>query len=113
MRKLLPITFLFAVSASAQTSGRIVSATLDRDSILIGQQAVLVLELDADGLPVAWPVIGDTLAEQVELVRDGGIDTLTADGPAGQRILRRLVITSTSSVWPLPSTPAIPSTSPA
>lgn len=90
----IAVAAVAAMGVFAQAPNGIISAKLERDSIRIGEQTVLLLELDADGLPVAWPVFGDTLAAEVELISDEGIDTLSADGPAGERIMRRLVITS-------------------
>lgn len=107
MRILATIGTLLSFGALAQNSDGIISATLDRDSILIGEQVVLTLEVDPDGLPVTWPVIGDTLAPHIEVVGDSGLDTLQTDasgGPTGVRVVRQLLLTSfDTGYWAVPS----------
>ncbi|MBK6830821.1 MAG: hypothetical protein IPG92_08835 [Flavobacteriales bacterium] len=80
MRTVACIASLLSFGAFAQSGDRIVSAQIDRDSILIGEQVVLTLQVDPDGLPVTWPMIGDTLAPHIEVVGDSGLDTLQGDG---------------------------------
>ena len=106
MRTVACIGSLLSFGAFAQSGDRIVSAQIDQDSILIGEQVVLTLQVDPDGLPVTWPMIGDTLAPHIEVVGDSGLDTLQGDrgeGVTGIRVVRRLFLTSfDTGYWALP-----------
>lgn len=107
MRILAGIGALLSFCALAQNGEGIISAKLDRDSILIGEQVVLTLEVDPDGLPVTWPVIGDTLAPHIEVVGDSGLDTVQTDdsgGPTGVHVVRQLLLTSfDTGYWAVPA----------
>lgn len=107
MRILAGIGVLLSFCALAQNGDGIISAKLDRDSILIGEQVVLTLEVEPDGLPVTWPVIGDTLAPHIEVVGDSGLDTVQTDdsgGPTGSHVVRQLVLTSfDTGYWAVPA----------
>src|SRR5579875_330902 len=79
-RFLLGSCFLVLVSSSFSQS---VSATIDRDKIVLGEQ--ITLELKAEGInpqtaPVTkWFAIPDT-ANHIEVIKRSPIDTLTVNG---------------------------------
>lgn len=86
-------------------------AILDKDRILIGQQAQLVLSVSypaASGtVPVVgWPTVSDTITGKIDVVRDSGVDTIlpnTQDGLDHIKLARTLSITSwDSGYWALP-----------
>jgi len=68
-----------------------VRVRLEPDSILIGQRAGFFIELDAPiHSTVHWPAFSDSLAQQIEVVSFGRIDTLSTDGQQytlGQQLL--------------------------
>ncbi|MEM9051618.1 MAG: BatD family protein [Bacteroidota bacterium] len=80
--------------ASAQTA----DAVLSPQEILIGEQAVLTLSVSypKNNLPgVTFPLFGDTVITDVEIVRSTDIDTLeTADDVAETRIEQKLYLTA-------------------
>ena len=95
-------------AAVAQTAPE---AALDRDQLLIGQQAQLTLSVtyrvdQGNANTIGWPAIGDTLTAYVEVVKDSGVDTILPD-KAGDPYLfkqvRTLSITSwDSGYWAIP-----------
>ncbi|MBK6777624.1 MAG: hypothetical protein IPG74_17890 [Flavobacteriales bacterium] len=58
-------------------------AELEPTTIRIGEQVSLkytvAYRMDQGGGNVVWPVIGDTLPQRIEVVRDSGIDTIMPD----------------------------------
>jgi hypothetical protein len=105
MRKWAAIALIVPLCAVAQR-GPYLTAELDRDSILIGQQAVLTLTANVGGLPITWPVVTDTINAHVEVLRQEGPDTLVttdAEGATATTIVYRLLITSfDSGYWAIP-----------
>ncbi|MCH2216099.1 MAG: BatD family protein [Flavobacteriales bacterium] len=81
-------------NANAQTA----DAVLTPQEILIGEQAVLTLSVSypKNSLPgVAFPLFGDTIITDLEIVRSTDIDTLeTADDVAETRIEQKLYLTA-------------------
>ncbi len=83
---------------------------LDRDRILIGQQAHIDLSVtyrvDHGGDTILWPSIGDTLTGHLDVVHDSGIDTVLPDkqhDPYLFKQTRTLTITSwDSGYWAIP-----------
>jgi hypothetical protein len=69
--------FLFLISLSAQT----VSASFDRDKILLGEQVTLQLNLTNVNTTsvVAWPQINDTV-NHLEILKRTNIDTISVNG---------------------------------
>jgi hypothetical protein len=95
---ILMILFLWS---SFQGLAQSVDAVIDRDEILIGEQAVISLSVRLDKnnpQKVEFPVIGDTLVTHVEVVTIGSIDTLlTGEGVSESRLEQKLHITSFDS----------------
>lgn len=79
---LLLFTFSFLFSASP-TFSQTITATLDRDKIVIGEQVILKIEatkISADKFSLtAWPQLSDTL-NHTETVKRGSIDTFLVNG---------------------------------
>ena len=107
--RLLASTLALApVFASAQEVKP--EAMLDKDRILIGQQAQLSLSVsyrtDQNLRSVGWPSVGDTLTGKIDVVKDSGVDTLQPDrqnDPLLRKLTRTLTITSwDSGYWAVP-----------
>ncbi len=86
-------------------------ASLDKDQILIGQQAQLTLSVTYRALPgqtplIGWPAVADTITGKIDVVKDSGVDTVRVDpnsDPALRKETRTLTITSwDSGYWALP-----------
>ena len=84
---------------------------LDKDLILIGQQANIDLSVtyrvdQGQQASVQWPAVGDTLTEHLEVVHDSGVDTLLPNkenDPYLFKQTRTLTITSwDSGCWAVP-----------
>ena len=104
---------LLLLSTLAQTSLRAQQikpgAELDKEHILIGQQAHLVLSVgypkDQQAPVIGWPTVADTITGKIDVVAAGVIDTLLADpnDPGLSRQTRTLTITSwDSGYWAVP-----------
>jgi hypothetical protein len=102
------LSALMGPGLRAQTSPE---ATLDKDRIMIGQQAGLTLSVtyrvdDGGAAAIGWPALGDTLTAHVEVVKDTGVDTILPDkagDPYLFRQVRTLAITSwDSGYWAIP-----------
>lgn len=95
----LPLV-LSALSGSAQEVKP--EASLDKDRILIGQQAQLTLSLryrsDQNLRSVGWPNVGDTITGKIDVVKDSGVDTIQPD-KQGDPMLRELTRTLTITAW--------------
>lgn len=95
-------------SAAAQVV--LPKATLDTNSILIGQQAQVHLSVTyrADQGPtvVGWPTIADTITAKLPILHDSHVDTVLPDkanNPYLLRQIRTLTITSwDSGYWAIP-----------
>lgn len=84
-------------------------AALDKDRILIGQQAQLTLSVayPAGQAPsIGWPSIADTITGRIEVVTDGGVDTLMADASGGSDLVKQVRVLSVtawdSGYWAVP-----------
>ncbi len=107
----LTLGIMIAFAALAQAQDPRPEAKLDKDQILIGQQALLELGVTyrADqGKPtdIRWPVFTDTLSGHIDIVKDSGVDTVLLDkqgDPYLFRQTRTLAITSwDSGYWAIP-----------
>ena len=77
-------TFLFVILSSLTHSQNIkVSATLDSNTILIGEQTKLHLTVkykaDEGNISIQWPALSDTIIKQIEIVDKSKIDTTIPD----------------------------------
>jgi hypothetical protein len=111
LRRALAVCTLFAFAAFIQAQDLKPEAKLDKDQILIGQQAQLELGVSyrADqGTPasIIWPSLTDTLSGHIDIVKDSGVDTILPDAqsdPYHFRQTRTLTITSwDSGYWAIP-----------
>ena len=86
------VTFL-SLSVTAQRA----DALIDRDEILIGEQAVLSLSCRIDKNDpekIEFPTLADTVVDKVEIVRRSKIDTLkTSEDASETRLEQRFYIT--------------------
>lgn len=96
---LIAILLIYAGTAIAQNPPT-VSMTLERDSLQIGEQTNLQLEVIYkvdEGSKPAWPQIGKTIAPQVEVLSTSDIDTLAVDADEDPLLFQQtmqVVITS-------------------
>ena len=94
------IVFLFLLtSATAVVYGQYAGATIkpEKNSILIGDQVNIELTLTAPaGSLVQWPLLTDTLAQSIEILRKTGIDTVSSDN-ARFTLKQNLTVTSFDS----------------
>jgi hypothetical protein len=105
-----PIAMLLLVPCIAFGQSKEPEATLDKDQILIGQQAHLSLSVSyrADqGQPaIGWPNVADTLTGKIDVVKYGAVDTVPPDrqkDPLLSKLVRTLTITSwDSGYWAVP-----------
>jgi len=120
--------FLFGAASSMATLKAqevIASAAVDTNSLLIGDQTELKIELRVPlQTKVAWPTIQDTLSGKIEVVKKSAIDTLLAKDVA--KYIQYVTITSfdsgfhilppiifgvkslNDSTWQTTETPALP-----
>jgi hypothetical protein len=81
------------------------SASLDTAVLRIGEQVELLLSIDlptdAPAGMVNWPVFGDTLINQLEVVRKGPVDSV--QDAAGLHLTQRIFLTSfDTGHWAIP-----------
>ncbi|HEY0976530.1 MAG TPA: hypothetical protein VGE21_03585 [Flavobacteriales bacterium] len=109
MRKFLLLPLLLSLSLHAQD--RIPTASLDRNTLLIGEQAEITLSVTyhVDKAPapqVIWPTFTDTLTGHVDILHDTGVDTVMPNKQGDPYLLeqkRILTITSwDSGYWAIP-----------
>lgn len=91
---LVVLNLLGLVGADAQNA----DAVIDREEILIGEQAELILSCRISKQNpeiIAFPVLSDTVVDKVEIVSQSGIDTLqTSEGTSETRLEQKFYITS-------------------
>ncbi len=69
---------------------------IDTNAIMIGQHVQLELGINLpEGTQVRWPMILDTLSAQIEVLKQGNIDTISQNG--AERLIQQLTITSFDS----------------
>ncbi len=106
----LVLSMLLLTPALANAQEVKPEASLDKDLILIGQQAHVELSVsyrtDQNLRSVGWPTVGDTLSGKIDVVSDSGVDTIQPDkqnDPMMRRLTRTLTITSwDSGYWAVP-----------
>jgi len=70
-----------------------VSSSLNRDTIMIGEQLDYTLQIEKEkGIQASFPVFKDTLTGKIEIVGDAGMDSSETDGK--EKVRRLLRITS-------------------
>ncbi|HOW24906.1 MAG TPA: hypothetical protein PK711_04480 [Bacteroidales bacterium] len=96
---LLLWTILSPLSGFLMAQDVEVKARLGNDAILIGDQTTLTLEaIVPSSCRIVWPVVGDTLIRQVEVVKKSAVDTVRLEEPAGGlKLTQQLIITSFDS----------------
>lgn len=93
MKKLLSIAIIWGLSLAVWGQEALVSARLDTNAILIGEQAHLELQLSLpQGQTAMFPLFADTLTAQMPIVRKSAIDTLANENTLQLR--QTLTITS-------------------
>jgi hypothetical protein len=69
---------------------------IDSSSIMIGQQVNMELGINIpEEYQVSWPLIGDTLSANIEVLKQGKIDTIKKNGVL--RLIQQLTLTSFDS----------------
>jgi hypothetical protein len=101
MRSIGILLLLWPILAQAQVP----SASLDTAVLRIGEQVELLLTIDlptdAPAGMVSWPVLGDTLINQLEVVRKGSVDSV--QDAAGLHLTQRIFLTSfDTGHWAIP-----------
>ena len=98
MRAILTIGFAW-LSILCLAQGSSFKASTDKESILIGEQVLLRLEIrSAAADSVSFPILEDTINASVEIVRQSPIDTTFEGQSLEQRVLsQELVLTSFDS----------------
>jgi hypothetical protein len=101
MRSIGILLLLWPILAQAQVP----SASLDTAVLRIGEQVELLLSIDlptdAPAGMVNWPVFGDTLINQLEVVRKGSVDSV--QDAAGLHLTQRIFLTSfDTGHWAIP-----------
>lgn len=99
MKKFLKIFFIIGLSLSANgLAAQNPDAVINRNEILIGEQAIITLSYainKENPAQVVFPNIGDTLLKNVEVVKTSTIDTLTTgEGVSTMRLEQKVHITS-------------------
>lgn len=99
-----PLLTLFLVFAFSLVKAQdvMVNATLDSNSILIGEQVKLHITAEYSkhsNIKIQWPAIADTLISKVNVVSKSKIDTIKSDTvhPSLQGLSQDLIITSFDS----------------
>lgn len=86
---------LVILQIPAQAQGVKVKAVIDSTNVLIGDQLKLRLEVEmAKGTRIAFPQIGDTLTNQVEVISQSPLDTFKLDEAEQLKVIQNLMITS-------------------
>lgn len=102
---------LLALAALAQAQDLKLEAKLDKDQILIGQQAQFELGVtyradQGKATNIVWPTFTDTLSGHIDIVKDSGVDTILPDAKGDPYLFRQtrtLSITSwDSGYWAIP-----------
>jgi hypothetical protein len=97
----LHITLIICALGFGPSLAQDVYLTLAKDSILIGEQVEgeikVVYRIDQDSSHVAWPEIGETLAEGVDILTRGKIDTIANADDSNPLIFHQIMKVNVSS----------------
>lgn len=84
---------LFLFIGLVQCSFAQTEASIDKDTILIGDQFKLKLDVSLPkGNTIVWPLLKDTLTNQIEIISKSNIDTLNTKD--GSLLSQELILTS-------------------
>lgn len=95
-------TFCLLLIANCQLSAQVEAfATMDTNKIRIGEQSKIDLyikyNVNQKKLNIQWPVIGDTLRKEIDVVNVSKIDTTIPDKNKPEEILQHETVTVTST----------------
>ena len=110
MKRLLCMTFaLFGLLASAQTPRPVVSTSIDRDSMSIGDRFTLNVQVDKDIMQVVdFPSFeGGMMTDRIEVVAESGIDTLSRNGRRVSLAKKYLLTTFDEGIYSLAGFPVL------
>ena len=110
MKRLLGIVFVLCGLASAAQSPRpVVSASLDRDSMAIGDRFTLSVQVDKDIMQVVdFPSFeGGMMTDRIEVLAESGIDTLSRDGRRVSLAKKYLLTTFDEGIYSLSGFPVL------
>ena len=97
----LHITLIICALGFGSSLAQDVYLTLGKDSILIGEQVEgeikVVYRIDQDSSHVTWPEIGETLAEGVDILTRGKIDTIANADDSNPLIFHQIMKINVSS----------------
>lgn len=104
--KLYILLLVSGITVQARSQGIVVKATLDTNTILIGDQIHYTIEIEQPkGVVIAMPLIKDSLAGKIEVLEISAIDSSKA-GNDQVRIKQSYLITSfDSGSYTIPSLP--------
>ena len=96
------IAFLLSLTGSALAQIKpVATASLDRDSILIGEQITLSIsveyDINIDSADVHWPMYTDSITEHLQIVRKGALTTEPGITPSTAVQRQDWIITSFDS----------------
>ncbi len=95
MKRLLNIAIIWGLSLAVWGQEAVITARLDTNAILIGEQVNLELQLSLPkGQQAIFPMFADTLTAQMPIIRKSTIDTLADDMQNMLYLQQRLTITS-------------------
>lgn len=84
---------IFSTLCATVLNAQQVNLTLERDSIMIGEQVAVTLAVDyrvnVDSSFVTWPELGESLSEGVDIISKSGIDTIANIDDADPFIFRQ------------------------
>ena len=97
----LNMTLIICALGFGTSLAQNVYLTLDKDSILIGEQVEgeikVVYRIDQDSSHVTWPEIGETLTEGVDILTRGKIDTIANADDSNPLIFHQIMKINVSS----------------
>lgn len=105
--RLTILTILFALSPAVKSQNVSIRASLDTNSIMLGEQTHFSISVKAPvGVTVAFPALADTLTGKVDVLPPATIDT-NIEGNV-QRLTQRILITSfDSGQYTIPALPVV------
>lgn len=97
-RKILSLFILLAFATTASAQRIKATASIDSTNILLGDQVKLFLEIDhPKNVNVTFPAVPDVLADHIEVLSRGKIDTFELDDENFQKQIQSFIITAFDS----------------